>query len=408
MHLPNAARWQGVEHVYTLPWVRNRVELTADPERVAAYSRGRFTRSAMLMNLLRQFHLSNNSILVGSDQHSAFLRGALIRQFPDAQDYSEIARDLIERIFDRSRYPGETNTMRVSATCVRELYPTLLRSILGVRILPPLRAFIDDTDFSPGWRPLRLEAFMYSLGLHSPFFAPLRAALDLLFFREARRMRKISRKLERLVYFFTEPEPASWFEELHGYLVAGRISRAQFRGEITSMLVSSFSVASALSFSLLCLAARPRFVDQIREDPGFAKHFLAEVLRLYPPFHQFGYQRSAGDPEADREGNTDFLISAYYLHRNPGSWRHAEYFRPERFALKEKHDRFGYLPFGMGPRICPGRSYSMRLLVEVVKYVCSEASPVNLLASEGLPAGRSDRVISFPVDDELNFAFNAR
>jgi len=400
MQLPETFRWQGVGQTYSLPWIRNRVELTGDPSRIADYARKDFTRSRMLMNLLQQFHLSSDSILVSSDEHSALLRGILVRKFPAAGDYPEIARDLIGRIF----VPQVEGEMHIAGICVRSMYATLLQSILGVRILPPLQAYIDKTDFSPGWRPLRLEALMYSLGLHSPIFAPVRIALDSLFFREARRMRKISKELEKLVYTFSMPEPGSWFESLETMRIERKISRAQFRGEITAILVSSFSLASTLTFCLLCLGARPRYIEKIRSDPGFAKHFLSEVLRLYPPFHQFGYQRDAHARVPGDDGATDFLVSAYYLHRNRDAWSHADQFWPERFLVETERNRYRYLPFGLGARICPGRSYSLRLLAEVLKFVCSDASPVTFPQSEGLPTGRSDRVISFPVDDRLTFS----
>ena len=407
--LPNNFLWRGIEKTYTLPWIKNKVEITGDPSRIAAFARRRFTRSTMLMDLLRHFHLSNHSILVSSDEHSAFLRNILFKKFPPTSDYPEIARDLVERIFDRSRYTTDINTAHISPMCVRETYITQLKSVLGVRILPPLQDFIEKTDFSPGWRPLRLEGLMYSLGLHSPIFMPLSMILDFAFFRESKRMRKISKDLEQQVYYFSEPAPESWFENLQNHLISGRISRAQFRGELTSILVSSFSLASALSFSLLCLAAMPQFVTRIRDEPTFSKYFLQEVLRLYPPFHQFGYQQSdCTGPTGDHGPPTDFIISAYYLHRNPDEWTHPNQFWPERFFVEQKEERFRYMPFGMGPRTCPGRSYSLRLISEVLKFVCSDSSPITFSQSDSLPTGRSDRIISFPIDDRIQFTYRTR
>lgn len=258
-------------------------------------------------------------------------------------------------------------------------------------------------EFRPGWRPLQLEGAMYSLGLHAPIFSPLRVALDLVFFREARAMRKIAKKLEEEVYYFTVPLPGSWRETLEKLREQGKISRQQFRGELTSMLVASFSLASALGAALMCLAACPAYVDKIRKDPAFSTFFLMEVLRLYPSFRQFGYERPPHHKDHSFGAATDFMIAVYALHRHPDEWKFPNAFWPERFVEKGTQGGFKYLPFGMGKRSCPGRLYSMRLLSEVIKYVCSENSGIVLQKKNSLPVGSNGRLVSFVIDDGLIF-----
>ena len=55
------------------------------------------------------------------------------------------------------------------------------------------------------------------------------------------------------------------------------------------------------------------------------------------------------------------IISAYAVHRIPSLWQNPEEFRPERFApgQEEQKNKFAYLPFGAGPRICMGMSFAM-------------------------------------------------
>lgn len=393
--------WQGVDKVYTLPWLRNTVEITSEPDRIAQYARTAFTRSRTLMALLTAFHLSRGSILVSSDAHAAHLRGKLIKRFPALPAYPAIARDLVERLLHPAQQvSGASLTIR-SGDAVREMYLTLLQSMLGVRILPPLQGFIDAADFSPGWRPLRMEAFLYSLNLHLPIFAPVRWAMDIGLFHQARRMRRVARSLETLVCSASVPLAGSWLEALIDERIAGRMTRAQFRGEITAILVSSFSLASTLTFMLQCLAAVPHYRAKIQADPDFARHFLAEVLRLYPPFHQFGYQPIIEAGARPGSATTDLLISALFLHRNPAIWDLPNHFRPERFEEQTASNRFHYLPFGMGPRLCPGRSYALRLLTEVLKFLCSDACPVVLQPVAAMPLARAGRIISYPVDDRI-------
>jgi cytochrome P450 len=50
------------------------------------------------------------------------------------------------------------------------------------------------------------------------------------------------------------------------------------------------------------------------------------------------------------------------IHRHRALWSDPEAFIPARFApdAREKIDRFQYLPFGAGPRVCIGASFAMQ------------------------------------------------
>lgn len=104
------------------------------------------------------------------------------------------------------------------------------------------------------------------------------------------------------------------------------------------------------------------------------------------------------------------MIAVFGLHRNHTSWKNPEEFYPERFLEQGASGGFKFLPFGMGKRSCPGRSYSMMLMVEILKYICSDDCKVwfRLPADYrgckgGLPIGANGRLISFPIDDRLTF-----
>ena len=191
---------------------------------------------------------------------------------------------------------------------------------------------------------------------------------------------------------------------------SGKLSAAQFRGEITSTLVSAYSLSSAIVSALLCLAVRPKYIKKIRKDPAFADVFVKEVLRLYPPFRQFGYeQKGIWDKKQFSKGKTtDFFILAYGLHRNPDFWPNPHNFYPESFLEPNTGNGCTFLPFGIGHRYCIGRTYSMNMLVALVQYACSEECGLELLLpddfitnSRGMPIGLKGRLVSFPVDDRI-------
>lgn len=410
MRLFDIFRWLGSERVYTLPWLRNRIEYSSDPQRIAAFAKSGFTRSKLTIDLLTQFHLSKDSIVVSDDDHAHFLRKLFAPHLPTAEKFPGIARDLVQAIFARRDGSDGESTIHLSSELIREVYTSLLSNILGVTLLRPLMDYIKEVNFQPGLRPLHLEGLMYAFGLHLPAFLPVRALTDWWFYKTDRRTRQIARRLEQMVVDFSVPREGSWYSTLLELKASGKITRAQFRGELTSIFVSSFSVSAAISSMLLCLAARREYFAKIHDDHKLAKCFVNEVLRLYPPFRQFGYERKGMWGKPEPSGATDFMVAVFALHRNQSAWKNPELFYPERFLEPGSLGGAKFLPFGMGTRGCPGRSYSLRLMVEILNYVCSDhfavwfGLPMDYRGdTRGMPIGAAGRLISFPIDDRLTY-----
>ena len=59
---------------------------------------------------------------------------------------------------------------------------------------------------------------------------------------------------------------------------------------------------------------------------------------------------------------TVVAISPYVLHRRRGLWDDPDAFDPSRFLgeRRERIDRFAYIPFGAGPRVCIGMPFAMQ------------------------------------------------
>ncbi len=92
-----------------------------------------------------------------------------------------------------------------------------------------------------------------------------------------------------------------------------------------------------------------------------------EALRLYPPAGIIS--RTARKPDTlagcDIRAGDTVMIPIYALHRNRLLWDDPDAFRPARF-LGRKPERFGYLPFGDGPRICIGASFALQEAVIIL------------------------------------------
>jgi len=100
----------------------------------------------------------------------------------------------------------------------------------------------------------------------------------------------------------------------------------------------------------------------------FVRQIIDETLRLYPPAGIISRTAQTNDTLCAREirpGDT-VMIPIYTLQRNRLLWDEPDAFKPERFADRKAVDRYAYLPFGDGPRICIGASFAIQEAVIVL------------------------------------------
>jgi cytochrome P450 len=162
------------------------------------------------------------------------------------------------------------------------------------------------------------------------------------------------------------------------------------------MLAGHGSTAIALTWALYLVAAHPPTAARIRAEADavgeigpeqvqrltFTRQVINEAMRLYPPL--FITSRVA-QKDVELAGHRvkagqRIVIPIYVIHRHRRLWSDPDVFDPDRFAPgSAPPDRYSFLPFGAGPRICLGATFAMveaaTILATVVRAADFELVP---------------------------------
>jgi unspecific monooxygenase len=151
----------------------------------------------------------------------------------------------------------------------------------------------------------------------------------------------------------------------------------QLGDEVATMILAGHeTTGTALFWALYLLALDPATQDQLAaEVPGaimngaldierlkFTRAVVDETMRLYPPAFLIARSAAGADTIADMpvRKHDVILIAPWLLHRHEKLWRDPNAFIPSRFMPgAPPPDRFAYLPFGVGARVCIGAHFAL-------------------------------------------------
>lgn len=165
-----------------------------------------------------------------------------------------------------------------------------------------------------------------------------------------------------------------------------KMSTAELRDNLLTFIVAGHeTTALTLAWSLyLCafdqnvqaaardeaqsvLGDRAAVVADLPNLP-LVRRIVDEALRLYPPAAFLSRTAQKPDSLLGREvrpGDT-VILPIYALQRHRSLWVAPDRFDPSRFADPKTIERFAYLPFGDGPRICIGASFALQEAVIIL------------------------------------------
>jgi cytochrome P450 len=196
------------------------------------------------------------------------------------------------------------------------------------------------------------------------------------------------------------------------------LSEVEVRANILTFIAAGHeTTANSITWSLFLLSQSPEWRRRVQAEAdreldgdveGLAERLVEtravidEANRLYPPIAAISRAALAPDVlagEPIRRG-TMVVIAPYVLHRHRALWADPDAFDPNRFldGARERIDRFAYLPFGVGPRICIGATFALQeasiVVATVMRHFTLELAPghavwpvhrVTVRPSGGLP-----------------------
>ena len=154
-------------------------------------------------------------------------------------------------------------------------------------------------------------------------------------------------------------------------------SEAQLGDQVATMILAGHeTTATALFWALYLLALDPVAQEQLAAEARqvsadgeadlerlkFTRAVVDETMRLYPPAFLIARAAAGNDEVAGIpiKRHDVILIAPWLLHRHEKLWRDPNAFVPERFlSPAPPPDRFAYLPFGVGARVCIGAHFAL-------------------------------------------------
>lgn len=344
-------------------------------QRVLVRGAAQYPKSRVMKPLLSP--VIGRGLFASEDPDVATIRRMFVRAIAQVDDEAVVAASgrLLEEYKARWRRDGLLKRLPVSAEMSRLTVDIVSECLFRMRFTEAesdafTRLFFSYQKLSS---PLRLFPWV-----GKGVFAPIRRFRQK---RVAERMRALIRnRFVRALRDESSPAASAPFARA----VAERerageapLSDERLLDEVAVMLLAGHETsASALSWLLRELAGNAELQQRLRQDleasggpdtraaseASLLKSLINEVLRLYPPIPI--YPRDATQPDTIEgrqiKAGAFVLVSPWLIHRHTELWGDPLSFNPDRFRTPSPTDAVNrFMPFGSGPRACPGSRFAM-------------------------------------------------
>ena len=172
---------------------------------------------------------------------------------------------------------------------------------------------------------------------------------------------------------------------------------------LTFILAGHETTARALGWTLHLLSRQPEYLARLQaeadafdvSDPKWAEALpwtravLEETMRLFPPAPTMARKALADDEIGGQtiKAGATVIISPWILQRHKLLWDDPDAFRPERFLPENRKavDRYAYIPFSAGPRVCIGAAFALQEAMIALAAILRVAEVEALTTAEPRP-----------------------
>jgi cytochrome P450 len=163
-------------------------------------------------------------------------------------------------------------------------------------------------------------------------------------------------------------------------LTGEALTTAEIRDEILTLSATSATPLRAMTWLWYLLALHPWAEERLSAelddvlagrtpspddlpDLLYLRLLVGEAMRLYPPLPLTLRTAMANDEVCGRPVPRGSVIAVmpWVVHRHRKLWSDPDRFDPDRFAPERARERsrYAYIPFGVGPHVCPGAALAM-------------------------------------------------
>ncbi|GAB2508307.1 cytochrome P450 [Nocardia heshunensis] len=271
-----------------------------------------------------------------------------------AQPVEDVHADLMRFTVDvmaRVAFGYDLNTLEGGGDAIEQRLQTIF-PMIGKRVNAPL----------PYWRYLKL---------------PADRALD-------RALRELHDDVDAVIAAARTAEtPTNFVEALIQHTDdAEALTAAELFAEALTVLVAGQdTTANTLAWLLYHLAQHPEVRERIRAESTAAQHpyltaVIAESMRLRPisPFLFLESLRPTVIGETEVPAGTAVIVLPGHGAVDEANFEDPQAFRPERWLpdYPGTHNAKASMPFGGGPRFCPGRALALLEIEAVATMVCRD------------------------------------